>query len=361
VSIRLVDGQWLIVDGQLATDDNCCCAPPCSGACDEENPCPEGCYCCDGVCQAEPCDPPCSGACDEENPCPEGCYCCDGVCQAEPCGCCCVDGAPDPTKATEAACDAAGGTWSAGNPCGAYDCRCCEGFKTICLERVWGTYTKVYGPGASSDCDSCPVNDTEAGTIAIDTGNLSCGGTAAGQYNSGWDNRCADEDGNTPVLENGVSITLAKYYDRWRAVADCSECINDAEAAFCVPGVSLLGCYAWDDVGLSGMRAYLCECNTVNLCDTEVSGLAVAQQAGPGTELKALLKTIGIVASPTCKCNKMARQMDQWGPDESLAHMEEIVDVMEETARARKLPFLRVAARQLVRLAVRRARKKDIN
>jgi hypothetical protein len=85
---------------------------------------------------------------------------------------------------------------------------------------------------------------------------------------------------------------------------------------------------------------------------------------GPGTELKALLATIGIVASPTCKCNKMARQMNSWGPDESLAHMEEIVDVMEETAKARKLPFLRAAARQMVRLAcwkARRARKRDIN
>jgi hypothetical protein len=58
VSIRLIDGQWLIVDGQLATDANCCCDPPCSGACDEENPCPEGCECCDGVCLEE-----CKGAC----------------------------------------------------------------------------------------------------------------------------------------------------------------------------------------------------------------------------------------------------------------------------------------------------------
>jgi hypothetical protein len=85
-----------------------------------------------------------------------------------------------------------------------------------------------------------------------------------------------------------------------------------------------------------------------------------APTSGPGTELKALLATIGIVASPTCKCNKMARKMDEWGPDESLAHMEEIVDVMEETAKARKLPFLRAGAKQLVRLAVWRARKKDI-
>jgi hypothetical protein len=82
-----------------------------------------------------------------------------------------------------------------------------------------------------------------------------------------------------------------------------------------------------------------------------------APPPGPGTELQALLAAFGIVASPTCKCNKMARQMDAWG-QESLAHMEEIVDVMEATAKARKLPFLRAAARQMVRLACWKARRK---
>jgi hypothetical protein len=79
--------------------------------------------------------------------------------------------------------------------------------------------------------------------------------------------------------------------------------------------------------------------------------------SGPGTELKALLATIGIVASPTCKCNKMARQMDEWG-QESLHHIEEIVDVMEETAKKRKLPFLRTAGRTLVRIACWKAKRK---
>jgi len=78
---------------------------------------------------------------------------------------------------------------------------------------------------------------------------------------------------------------------------------------------------------------------------------------GPGTELKALLAKIGIHASPTCGCNKMAKKMDEWG-QESLNHIEEIVDVMEETAKKRKLPFLRTAGRILVRQACRIARKK---
>lgn len=83
-----------------------------------------------------------------------------------------------------------------------------------------------------------------------------------------------------------------------------------------------------------------------------------APASGPGTELKALLATIGIHSSPTCKCNKMAKQMDQWGPDESLAHLEEIVDVMQETAQKRSLPFLRAGARQMVRIACWKARRK---
>lgn len=77
---------------------------------------------------------------------------------------------------------------------------------------------------------------------------------------------------------------------------------------------------------------------------------------GPGTELKALLAKFGIHASPTCGCNAMAKKMDAWGPDESLNHLEEIVDVMEETATKRGLPFLRTAARLLVRRAISKSR-----
>ena len=79
---------------------------------------------------------------------------------------------------------------------------------------------------------------------------------------------------------------------------------------------------------------------------------------GPGRCLELLLKSIGITASPTCKCRKMARQMDAWGPDGCLEHMDQILDVMQAEAKRRKLPFLRLAGRTLVKIAVRRARKK---
>jgi hypothetical protein len=56
----------------------------------------------------------------------------------------------------------------------------------------------------------------------------------------------------------------------------------------------------------------------------------------------------------------MARKMDEWG-QESLDHIEEIVDVMEQAAKGRKFPFLRAAGRILVRQACRISRKKCNN
>jgi len=83
--------------------------------------------------------------------------------------------------------------------------------------------------------------------------------------------------------------------------------------------------------------------------------------SGPGTELKALLSTMGIHASPTCKCNKMAIQMDNWGSEESLKHIEEIVDVMEETAKSRNMFFIRAVGRSLVKVACWKANRKNNN
>jgi hypothetical protein len=86
---------------------------------------------------------------------------------------------------------------------------------------------------------------------------------------------------------------------------------------------------------------------------------ATAPTSGPGTELKALLKDwLGIVASPNCSCNARARQMDEWGPDLCEQNLPTIVDWLGEQAAARKLPFVRFAAEQAVKLAIRRARKK---
>jgi hypothetical protein len=82
---------------------------------------------------------------------------------------------------------------------------------------------------------------------------------------------------------------------------------------------------------------------------------------GPGTELKALLKRVGIVASPGCSCNTRAKLMDAnelKEPGWCEANLETICDCLQEEATKRKLPFLRMAGKILVRKAIRNARKK---
>jgi hypothetical protein len=82
-----------------------------------------------------------------------------------------------------------------------------------------------------------------------------------------------------------------------------------------------------------------------------------AAVAGPGTELKKLLKLVGITASPTCSCNKRARTMDTNGCDWCEANIDTIVGWLREEATKRKLPFVDMAGRILVKRAIRNARK----
>jgi hypothetical protein len=82
---------------------------------------------------------------------------------------------------------------------------------------------------------------------------------------------------------------------------------------------------------------------------------------GPGTELKALLKRVGIVASAGCSCNTRAKLMDAnelKEPGWCESNLETICDWLQEEATKRKLPFFRMAGKILVRKAIRNARKK---
>lgn len=79
---------------------------------------------------------------------------------------------------------------------------------------------------------------------------------------------------------------------------------------------------------------------------------------GPGTELKALLKAIGIVAKPNCSCNRRAQVMDEKGCDWCEENIDQIDGWLAKEAKKRKLPYLSLAGKTLIRLAIRRARKK---
>lgn len=79
---------------------------------------------------------------------------------------------------------------------------------------------------------------------------------------------------------------------------------------------------------------------------------------GPGTELKKLLKIIGITASPTCGCNAKAKHMNEMGVEWCEENIETIVDWLKEESKKRHIPFFRYPAKKIINLAIHRARKK---
>lgn len=82
-----------------------------------------------------------------------------------------------------------------------------------------------------------------------------------------------------------------------------------------------------------------------------------APAGGAGTELKALLAKVGIKASPTCSCNTRAKIMDDNGIEWCEQNVETICDWLAEESAKRKLPFVRMAGKALIHLAIRRAKK----
>jgi hypothetical protein len=80
---------------------------------------------------------------------------------------------------------------------------------------------------------------------------------------------------------------------------------------------------------------------------------------GPGTELKKLLAgwPFLFVAGADCKCNQRARYMDEMGCDWVVENIDECVGYLRESAADRGLPFIELAARLLIRRAIRNARR----
>lgn len=78
---------------------------------------------------------------------------------------------------------------------------------------------------------------------------------------------------------------------------------------------------------------------------------------GAGTELKKLLKLIGITASPTCGCNAKAKTMNENGLEWCKSNMDTIVEWLKEEATKRNLPFFSYGAKKLVKFAINRAEK----
>ncbi len=194
----------------------------------------------------------------------------DGLASSESCccdapGCCCVSNTPDPTKATEAACVAAGGVWRAGVPCDQYqqyDCRCCEVFKYLCREEVFGRGTWNDYPPAGFE--SPPIGPQPPGTVLVDMSPLYCADSDVELLRPG---PYGDWSCETGLLATPPYETPTRYV-RYRVVDSCSDCTTPPKelGEFCPDRAISTNCWAWDQLHIS-MQQLLCECNVTNLCD----------------------------------------------------------------------------------------------
>ena len=76
-----------------------------------------------------------------------------------------------------------------------------------------------------------------------------------------------------------------------------------------------------------------------------------------GKELKSLLKMVGIEATPTCSCNRRAKTMDREGIAWCEENADMIIGWLKEEATKRKLPFVEMAGRVLLKRAIKNAKK----
>ena len=82
-------------------------------------------------------------------------------------------------------------------------------------------------------------------------------------------------------------------------------------------------------------------------------------QEGAGSELKKLLSKVGIKSSPNCNCNMYAAWMNHMGTDWCTSNIDEIVSWLGQEAKKRGLPFVKMVAKQVVKMAINRAIKKE--
>lgn len=83
--------------------------------------------------------------------------------------------------------------------------------------------------------------------------------------------------------------------------------------------------------------------------------LKIKNRPEPGTELTKLLDKIGIKYKAKCSCKDRAIAMNARGVDWCRKNIDQIVDWLAAEAKARKLPFVRLAGKALVKLAIRRS------
>lgn len=94
----------------------------------------------------------------------------------------------------------------------------------------------------------------------------------------------------------------------------------------------------------------------MRVCPSNYKGLP-AGACAVGSGIKRLLALVGIHSTDQCNCTSYAAKIDAWTCEEALERLDEIVSTMEVNARSLGITFSPAAARLLVRLAIRNARR----
>lgn len=81
--------------------------------------------------------------------------------------------------------------------------------------------------------------------------------------------------------------------------------------------------------------------------------------ARPGDRLKAIFRQLGIDKGKGCRCDEHVNLMNAWGTERCRQEIKTIVDWLGEASRERHLPFSRVAATMLVKMAIWQAERED--
>ena len=78
---------------------------------------------------------------------------------------------------------------------------------------------------------------------------------------------------------------------------------------------------------------------------------------GPGTQLSKMIKTLGIHMSDSCSCRRHALKMNEMGGDWCLDNIDTVVGWLEEEAKRRGLPFVKMVGKVMVNRAVKKSKK----
>lgn len=315
-----------------------------------------------------------------------GCDCCKGAC-------CC---GPTCTQTTCKACEAAGGVFKgAKTSCSPDPCTstptgaCCNG--TTCSVTS-NCQCLAAGGTYKGDGTSCSPNPCSTSTKALCTLSL--------KINYGPYSLCGCPAGMSLSGSLGSPVGLG-YYPPGCPAPQSWTCVQTKCVDVCNYQPTGTNCYDWLSYNTkaysqtfpynagSPYGTVYCPCVGTYTATCDPTGCAAgaslssvndAQNAmyvptandlaamtltesvpeqGPGTELKALLKIVGIEASPGCSCNARANFMNLQGCDWCEQNIDEITTWLREEANSRGLPFFQYGASLIVKRAIKLARKKE--